>query len=248
MVHGLTSKFFLFLVLLQSTLWGSAGSIEPYLLPNDHPIKERLDALFSKSRVTFNRKSLIEAGFRSNTPRKYTSLIVTTHPAFPEYIFKLYLDNQRYQHRKPELYLWVLRVQGAQKVREAIAAYGFEDIMKVPEKWVYALPKKTKPPKGYYPSYYILVEENMDLLSNRENKRKWSSDEVSKELLECVYTILKAVGLDDCAKVDNIPFSVDGKIAFIDTQSFGSKDVPFERLNNFLSASNRDYWKEITGQ
>ncbi|MGK5594913.1 MAG: hypothetical protein ACSNEK_06110 [Parachlamydiaceae bacterium] len=78
------------------------------------------------------------------------------------------------------------------------------------------LPKAPKKVKSYPIKHTILVEEDMFLFSDEENKSLWKSDSVNVEKLDRVFTILKTTGLYDGAKPDNIPFSIDGKIAFID--------------------------------
>jgi hypothetical protein len=216
----------------------------PYLLPKEHPIKPVLDAIFSQSRAIFNLHALKKAGFEETKPRKFTSLLVTKHPLIPGYIFKLYLDAQRPHKNKPEHYFWMLRIQGAAKIREAIAMHSIGHLFKVPKKWIYELPQYPKPPKGYDAKCCILVEEDMEILSYEENKNAWKSTLVTEELLFYLHIILQQVGLSDCTKPDNIPFSYDGRIAFIDTQSFDEK-VSFSRLSPFLSASNKAYWEML---
>lgn len=220
-------------------------ALKPYILRPDHPIKPRLDALFSQMRVTFNLKTLIKAGFAKTYPRKFTNLIVTKHPDIPGYVFKIYLDAQRYYKKRPEYDFWVLRIQGAQKIREAIESYGLQSLFKVPHKWIYILPRQHLP-KGYPNKYCILVEEDMSILSREENKKAWASDRVTPELLNYLWILLKGLGLSDCAKPDNIPFSTDGCIAFIDTETFGDKKVKYKKLIPHLSASNQKHWKLLT--
>lgn len=222
--------------------------VRPYLLPQDHPVKPLLDAIFYRTRAIFNLDTLVEAGFVKTKPRKFTKLVVTTHPAIPGYVFKLYLDAQRYYKDKPEHYYWILRVQGAQKVRDAIQNYGLEKLFAVPKKWIYELPKEPKPPNGYLNKLYILVEEDMHILSKEDNKKTWASNYVTHDLLFHLFRLLKEIGLSDSAKPDNIPFSVDGRIAFIDTQTFGKSKVRYEKLTPFLSESNRHYWKGLIDQ
>lgn len=252
-VRGLLSSIIVFLfcfsgnTLFAISLARDYENIQPYVLPDDHPLKRSLDKLFSKTRVTFNRKSIKEAGFLNNEPREFTSLIVTSHPSFPGYIFKLYLDIQRFQHRRSEATFWVSRIEGAAKIRETIARYKLEDFVKVPQKWIYVIPSHCKAPEGYYQRYTILVEEDMGLVSSKDNISLWSNDGLSCSTLDAVYVVLSEVGLADCAKIENIPFSKDGKIAFIDTQTHG-KPVPYKRLNGLLSPEKRNYWKGITGQ
>lgn len=221
-------------------------AVAPYLMPSDHPIKALLDTLFTSSRAILNLDKLQEAGFAKAYPRKFTKLIVTTHPAFPGYIFKLYLDAQRFHKNLPESHLWIWRVLGARMVQDVITARGLGRLFKVPQKWIYELPRYHMPPKGYCTKYYILVEEDMELVSCRENKALWAGSHVSTSLLDGLYVILKRVGLSDCAKPHNIPFSYDGRVAFIDTQTSGSKHISYSDLTHSLSKPNQQYWKDIT--
>lgn len=253
MGYGLYFKIFLFgifclfsFVKIEAREWEKEvyAQVSPYLLPENHPIKPSLDYLFSLSRVTLSLESLEKAGFMKAKPRKFTKLIVTKHPSFPGYIFKLYLDAQAYYKDQPEHYFWLLRIQGAEKIRQELAINDRKKRFKVPKKWIYALPTYPQLPKGYPLKQFILVEEDMDIFSNKENKALWKSDYVTPELLDELYILLKKLGLNDCAKPENIPFSKDGKIAFIDTQSHGNK-VEFKRLSSFLSESNKLYWKQI---
>lgn len=219
-------------------------TIAPYLLPANHPVKAKLDKLFASSRAIFNLDTLKEAGFNKSKPRKFTKLIVTKHEKFPGYIFKIYLDAQRPHKDLSEYQYWLLRIEGANKIRQMISDNHLEAVFKVPQKWIYVLPKKHLPAKGYYTKYTILVEEDMDILPNQENKELWASDKVTHEQLDKLFLILKEIGLIDCAKIDNIPFCRDGRIAFIDTQSHGM-EVEFENLCYYLSKSNKEYWKSI---
>lgn len=217
----------------------------PYLLPNTHPIKSSLDRLFSRFRVTLSLETLEAAGFINPKPRKFTKLIVTKHLAFPGYIFKFYVDAQRYFKGLREDEHWILRIQGAELTRQTIVKLGLDAVFKVPHKWMYELPNNHLPLKGYLNKYYILVEEDMDLISNDDNKARWASDAISQEFLDQFYMLLTEVGLSDCAKPDNAPFSIDGKIAFIDTETFHRR-VNYHKLNHFLSKPNQQYWKLIT--
>lgn len=242
---GLFFRLFVFLVFFQVLAVSATDSIPAnFLLPVEHPIKPVLDHIFSSSRALLSLESLEKAGFSFSKPRKFTNLIVARHPAIHGYIFKLYLDAQRYHKDKGEHFFWILRVQGSLLVRQQIIANNLQDFLKVPQKWIYALPKNPKPHKGYMRKNYILVEEDMDLISNEENKALWKSGYVSKELLDAVFLVLREVGLSDCAKPDNIPFSKDGRVAFIDTQTFGGS-VPFNNLTSVLSEENQSYWKLI---
>ena len=251
--HGLIFRFFLASLLLVG-VFVEAGkpstqvksAVAPYLMPASHPIKPLLDTLFVSSRVILNLDTLREAGFTKAKPRKFTKLIVTTHPAFPGYIFKLYLDAQRFHKNLPEHHYWVLRVKGAQKVQDEITKRGLGGQFKVPQKWIYEIPQIHMSSSGYYTKTYILVEEDMNLMTSHDNEKTWASSYVTTTLLDDLYSILENVGLYDCAKTHNIPFSQDGRIAFIDTQTWGSRHVAYQFLTPYLSKPNQAYWKSLT--
>lgn len=251
MACGLFFRHVFVLLFLSQTIFFHISAEESvpaaYLLPADHPIKSLLDNLFSSSRVLLNLDTLEEAGFDFSKPRKFTNLIIARHPAFPGYIFKLYLDAQRYHKDKPEQHFWMLRIEGALQVRREIEENNLRELIKVPQKWIYPLPKKPKPPTGYMTKHYILVEEDMQLFSQEDNEALWASEYVTPQLLNAVYLVLAKVGLSDCAKPDNMPFSVDGRIAFIDTQTHGRK-VHFDRMTSWLSPENQTYWEKLIGK
>lgn len=245
---GLITKLFFILFLSFSPLLnGIIDEAVPYLLPDDHKIKPILDSIFTRSRAVLNCQSMKDAGFASCTPRQYTHVIVTTHPKLPGYVFKLVLDCQLRHKNQPETAFWARRAKGAELITKIIQEHGFESFFKVPKKWIYLLPENPKAPKGYAGRESILVEEDMNILSKDENKIKWKSDAVSHELLESLYVIIQEGKLADCLKPDNIPFSVDGKVAFVDTEIFNKKKVHYKKLKPFLSSENRRFWEELTG-
>lgn len=246
-VHGLFFKRWIIAILCYQTLVSGldAGQSSLYLLPEQHPIKPILDIIFTSSRVLLNLDNLEKAGFSFSKPRTFTNLIIARHPAIPGYIFKLYLDAQRFHKDKSEKHFWRLRIQGSLKVRQQIERANLHHLIKVPQKWIYKIPKKPTLIEGYMPKTSILVEEDMDLLSKEDNEAIWASPFVTNEHLDAVYLILSQVGLSDCAKPDNIPFSRDGRIAFIDTQTSG-ESVPYKNLSTWLSEANKNYWIQIS--
>jgi len=223
----------------------SLAQIIPYLLPQTHPLHEQLEKIFTSSRVILNLKTLKKAGFTKCKPRKFTRLLVTTHPNTPGYIYKLYLDAQKYYKKLPEYEYWLMRVKGANLILKEIRELGLEEYFKVPKKWIYQLPHSPSPPSEFLRKDFILVEEDMGLYNEKENAKMWKSDKVSREILDGLYTILKNIGLHDCVKIDNIPFSKDGKIAFVDTQTYHEWPVQYKNLIQSLSPDNQEYWKSL---
>lgn len=219
--------------------------VAPFLLPEDHPVKPALDNIFSSSRVTLSVKTMQKAGFQNPIPRKWTHLVVTKHPKVPGYIFKIYLDAQRYFGGKKEYDFWIMRIEGRNAVLNEIEKNGFQETFKTPKKWIYLLPELPAPPGEFLRKDFILVEEDMEIFEKKENEALWTSSLVTEEKLLQLYTILENLGLHDCAKPDNAPFSRDGKIAFIDTQTLYYWPVSYKKMTPFLSKELQPYWNQL---
>ncbi|HEY4831026.1 MAG TPA: hypothetical protein VIH61_00480 [Waddliaceae bacterium] len=222
--------------------------VTPYLLPEDHEAKAALDAIFFSSRAILSIKSMKQAGFIGPKPRKWTHVIVCTHPDLPGYIIKTYLDSQRYFNKIPEYEHWLKRIQGVKLIEQQISKHNWESNFKTPKKWIYPLPENPSPPKEFDRKNFILIEEDMNLVDKQTNKDTWLSDLITTDLLENFYTLLEEVGLHDCAKPDNAPFSEDGRIAFIDTEDHDNWPVTYSKLTPFLSSEMKIYWKRLTEQ
>jgi hypothetical protein len=222
--------------------------VQPYLMPDDHPAKERLDQIFSTSRAFCDQKSMEAAGFDPAKPQHCSQIIVTRHPHLKEYVIKAYLDEQPYRKDRPEYYYWIARATGAQLIRQAIADHNYGHLFKVPQKWIYLLPDEPSPPPGYLRKMFILVEEDMEIFNDRINEKLWRSRWVTKERLKALYTIVTELGLFDCAKPSNCPFSKDGRNAFVDTQSYDKGFVRYEKLTPYLSSSMQQYWRKLIKQ
>ena len=218
--------------------------ISRYLLPYEHPIKEKLDGIFGRSRVLLNLNTIKKAGFINAKPRKHTHLIVTSHPNMQGYIFKLYLDAQYLRRQVSEEHFWLLRIRGARAIKKEIIKNHWEHLFCVPKKWIYLLPKKPSAPQEYFSKHTILVEQDMQLCPSKTNIKKWA--QVTPDVLDKLFYLLETLGLHDCAKPDNIPFTEEGKIAFIDTQTHQEWPVAYDKLTHYLSPEMQKYWKKLT--
>jgi hypothetical protein len=210
--------------------------ISPYLLPQDHPIKEKLDAIFSQSRVTQNYKSFTDAGFAilSVGPKSY--VIVARHPECPGYIFKLYFDSEQRTHGGIAHWVWLTRrCVGAKKIKATIKKHKLK-YFTVPDKWLYILPHfpLSQEPN---PEPFILVETYFDL--HEDSARIWKTRVKHKHLYE-LYTIYKS-GYGSSEVVKNVPYTKKGKFAFVDTES--PKRKPYlKRVKKYLSKEMQEYW------
>lgn len=219
--------------------------VQNYLMPDDHPAKATLDQIFSNSRAFADQESMLLSGFTPAEPQHHTQIIVTSHPMLQGYIIKAYLDSQQYHSGKPEHYYWIKRAIGARLIQEFITVREYDHLFKVPQKWIYLLPDEPSPPQGYLRKMFILVEEDMHIFNDKKNEKLWGSKCVTKELLKGLFTIITELELFDCAKPSNCPFSIDGKVAFVDTQSYQKGFVKYYKLTPLLSPDMKSYWEKL---
>lgn len=220
--------------------------IHPYLMTDKHPIKKKLDKIFSKSRALCDIDSMVAAGFDYADPQHHTHIIVTRHSSIKGYVVKAYLDNQDYHLGEPEYFFWMMRADGANLISQFIKKHGYHHLFKVPKKWIYLLPDVPSPPLEYLRKNFILVEEDMNIFDTEVNQKIWGGPLVTKKLLKGLYKITTELGLFDCAKPANCPFSKDGRVAFVDTQSFHRKSVKYKKLTPYLSTPMQNYWNDLT--
>lgn len=214
----------------------------PYFLPETHPAKAKLDELFSKSRPIQNLETLKKAKFKFKKREKAENIIIAKHPKLKGVLLKLYTDSQA---KIPDWPMWVQRIQGAELIRSIIKRHNYKTFV-VPKKWIYPLPDKSSNDPNK--KHFIMVVEDMHLVDALPNENMWkSSIMVTENTLFALYTIIKEGGLLDSIFIDNIPFTKDAKIAFIDTEHFGKGPIPYHRLTPRLPASLRPYWIKITG-
>jgi len=214
-----------------------------YFLPEDHPIKNKLDSIFKKRRVLKSIGSLHAAGFRflKNSQDK---IIVVKHDELKGFLIKMYLDDSS----EMEWVWWKKRVDGSKVIANAIQASGYEHIFKVPKKWIYPLPAQPSPASSdrIFRKNFILVVEKMDILSDRSNKKAWKK-KMNRPTLEALYTIIMENLLLDSVYADNTPFCKDGKIAFIDTEHTldTTQPIPIWAVGHYLSEEMLDYWEHL---
>lgn len=215
--------------------------LKPYFLPIHHPIKKRLDKIFKKHRVILSQEAFEKAGFQAKI-RKADNIVVGRHPECPKYLFKVYFDT----HLFSEWEHLLKRIEGALAIQECIKDHHFTHFC-IPKKWIYPLPEEPPPPEksGYYRKNFILVVEEMDLLSKKENLDAFKN-EITPEMLTELYLIISQEGLIDSIYPDNIPFTKKGKLAFIDTEHrYPGALVKFKVLGRYLSSDNKKIWKSL---
>lgn len=225
--------------LVCNSLW---NELKPYFLPIDHPLKARLDHLFKKNRVTLSEETFEKAGFGKPKKRRPDQIIIGSNPLFKKYIFKVYLDTQPVLN---EWIYWVKRIEGARAIRACLKRHDYTHFT-VPHKWIYPLPEEPSPPSDvmYHRKNFILIADKMDILKSKDNLKAFKN-RMTPERLDELYTILTEEGLIDSVYPDNIPFTKNGQIAFIDTEHHHLSPVPYHKISQFLSPKMRQYWQSL---
>lgn len=223
------------------------SAVTPYLLPYEHPVREKLDLIFYRSRATKDINSLVEAGFIVLKQKDRSFIVVATHPDIPGYLFKLHLDSElRLKRGKPGWYWFSKRVEGARDIARVISKKKL-NLVRVPQKWLYPLPVHPDAPasEAYTRKNIILVAEYVPLLSKQQNLDAFKT-QITRKHLDQIYTVLRKCG-GSSIRPDNIPFDTQGRASFIDTEYPGAT-TRWGDLNRFLNDDMEAYWKKITGQ
>jgi hypothetical protein len=178
-----------------------------------------LKRLFTDKDMFDSRKAFRKAGFDVIDREHKDKIMVATHGAAPGYMFKKYSNDTS---PKDQLEKYEQRVEGARKVRALIEERRLEHIV-VPQKAVIELPREFSSRKS---SPHVVIAERLSLSSHSDTKRTYSH--IDENVLRDLCVVLHVFpGLDSV--VANMPFTKDGKIAFIDTEHWGRR---------------RDRWKE----
>lgn len=218
--------------------------IAPYLLPNESSIKPTLDHIFSSSRATFNSEALTQAGFTILHKQPRSFIIVAKHPAVPGRLFKLYYDTElRIKQKVPGWQWFARRCSGAQLVRNVITKKNIKNF-RVPTKHIYVLPPHTIPAKqpGIDPKLAVLVVEDMQLVNKEMNYVAWKNV-VTPQVLDELYCIISRAN-GSSYRPDNIPFTIHGTFAFIDTE-YPHRNPDFNSIRPYLSANMCAYWDQL---
>jgi hypothetical protein len=225
--------------------------VEGYLLPADHPMQGRLEELFSSPSDFIDRGTMIRAGFefeRWPAEDYIDRVFVVRHPLIEGYLIKTFpligdlVDHYRYRLRN-----YIRRIEGARAIQAHLDRSGSR-YLTVPRKWLYRLPAHFSTPSAPHGKFVLLVER-LDLLSDRESAESFWS--VSTEKVEELFRMLIATRLGDLA-LHNLPWTRDGRIALIDTESVGSKATRLIRdivrlLRPDLRPHAEELWASLIG-
>ena len=151
---------------------------------------------------------------------------------------------KKYNNDKPgkkQLRNYLHRVEGARLLRTFITEHNFRRVV-APLKFLYELPST-------FPERYLVIAEKLDLVSRKDTERAYDSidREQTRELATMLYYFR---GLNSTAA--NLPFTEDGKIAFIDTERWHHGKDLLRKVGDRLPGSRRreaeDLHKELRRQ
>lgn len=224
---------------ITESIW---GKVNPYLIPKDYyGIKNFLDMIFGQIRILSSTEALEKAGFKIIFNQTKRGLVVARHPRLPGCLLKMYLDSSP----RTEWPLWILRAKGARIIQELLNKYHYNEIMKVPQKWIYPVPCKDRPVanENTFPKDFILIVQDMKLVTESYSLYCYKNY-MTFARLGALYTMIQKGGLSD-SHIKNIPFSADQKIAFIDTEYVNSWPVHFDWLTKYFSPTHQSYWLKL---
>lgn len=239
--------FFLciFCLSMMNSLWGEKESvnlkdikIKDYVLPKHHPLQRKLKKLFKDPEMFQSPESLNEAGFHV-LGKLRRGFLVASHPNIPNYLIKKFQNDVP---REEQIDNYITRIQGARELKRFIKLHHLRHIV-VPQKWLYELPEQFSEAENGKRTF-VLVVEKIDICSGGKNRegevaqRYYNMDlEVLRELCLVLYHFR---GLD--SGLQNMPFTYQNQIAFIDTEHWKQTRKEFLRYaKNYLSPDRQEY-------
>jgi hypothetical protein len=220
------------------------NQMRPYLIPFNHPMKDTLDGIFRSSRVTTDKETFRQAGFRTISSRPRSYIRVARHSSLPGHLVKAYMDTELRRKESKESWKWLVkRCEGAHKIHSIIKKRHIQ-YFTVAHKWIYPLPATPSPPQDAKHTRHlaILLVTDMNLVPKEMNEHAWSHY-ITKEHLNELYTIM-SYARGSSYRADNIAYTRSGTFAFIDTE-YPSRGPDYHSIRKYLDPDMRYYWDKI---
>lgn len=210
----------------------TSGQIERELATTREtlPIYSLIADLFTDPKMFRSFDHFSDAGFSlvAHAPHKIMS---GKHKRAKDYLFKKY-NNAR--PSKKQLKNYMRRIEGSRLLRAFIAERNLQQVV-APRKWLYELPES-------FPERYLLVVDRLDLMSDDATLRKYQR--IRKDQMhELALVLFYFRGLNSWTK--NLPFTDDGKVAFIDTERWHHDKDYLRSIGDQLPVNRRDQAVEL---
>ncbi|OJU80410.1 MAG: hypothetical protein BGO10_05810 [Chlamydia sp. 32-24] len=213
----------------------NASRMQPHLLP-EGPLKQILHTIF----ITFpnaldNNETYANAGFTIRFAQPHTFITVSSHPLLEGYLVKAYLNNEtRRKENRPGWEWLVRRCEGVKNVQHLIKQKKLKHFV-APHKWIYITPNPGK-------KSVILIVTDMQLAGHAASVDAWKN-KITKEHLDELFCILSH-GYSSSYVVANIPYTIYGKFACIDTEH-PKRKIDYSYAGRFLNPTMRSYWHKL---
>ena len=205
-------------------------SLYQYALSVDHPLRSKLDSLFSSLKTLQTQENFEKKGFVI-LHRRPSTLIIAKHAALPGYLIKVYLESSS-RPKEENLENLVNRCRGAENIRNLIRQERLR-YFTVPDKWIYTTPVGEIP---------VLLVTDMDIVSKEQSKQAWKNLS-SKRQLEELYCIISH-GYASTYLPANIPYTRSGKFSCIDTEQ-PQREPRYENVKAHISKKMSLYWTDL---
>jgi hypothetical protein len=194
------------------------------------PIFAQLPELFTSKWMFDSYDKFRSEGFQLASHAE-NKILCGSHRSVNGYLFKKYNNDKS---GRDQLLNYMFRIEGARFIRAFITEHGFTGVA-APRKWLYELPLS-------FPERYLVVAEKFDLVSESATLRGY--DRISRDQLRELATMLYYFrGLNSTAS--NLPFTEEGKIAFIDTERWHHSKDYLRKVGDRLSSDRRRLAKDV---
>lgn len=202
-----------FLFVFSSQLPCVFAADSKYILPEDHFLQKPLATIFQDPEILASRQSLEQAGFQLFS-HHHRGMAVGRHPLLKGHLIKVFFNDVPHALQVQN---YISRIEGARHLQEYIDKHALQHIV-TPKKWLYPIKENA------FGITCVLVVEEIDIVSSSETRELYAN--IDPDVLEELCMVLKRFrGLDSVTK--NMPFTRDGKIAFVDTEKWRSMRSEF---------------------
>lgn len=184
-----------------------------YILPEGHILQKPLARIFEDPNILASRESLGRAGFELFN-HHHRGMAVARHPLLKGHLIKVFFNEIPHALQVQN---YTSRIEGSRQLQAYIDKHRLQHIV-TPKKWLYPIKENA------FGITCVLVVEEIDIVSSSETRELYAS--IDYDVLEELCMVLKRFrGLDSVTK--NMPFTRDGKIAFVDTEKWRSMRSEF---------------------
>lgn len=193
------------------------------------PVFDKLGDLFTDPEMFRSVDRYSAEGF-AIVARNPAKMMCGRHKRVKGYVFKKFNDH----FPKNQLVNYLRRIEGARLLRHFIEEHSFTRVT-APKKWLYQLPSD-------FPERYLLVAERLDLRTKEKSESRYARID-KKQLRELATILYYFRGLN--STLSNLPFTEDGKIAFIDTERWDHDKEFFEKVGDRIPRERKVLAKAV---